>query len=1472
MWRSAFALCLLLSALPGGDLTDSDPQYMLLVPSLLHGGTEERFCLILSHLNESLSVTVTLELGSENETLLNQQITEPDADLCVLAKIPATEQNQVGSIRLRADGDSLHFRSKRTVLIKNEEHLLFIQTDKALYKPGQKVHIRIAAVDENFHPVSEKLDAVYIENPSGNRVMQWLDLSTHKGIMQQSFQLPSEPPQGLYKVIGTRQKGQRVEHDFTVEEYVLPKFEVQVKMAPVLTILDDVLKVTICGKYTYGKPVSGLIKASVCRKFSQRYSYCQDQEDSVCEEISHQAGRDGCYSEVVQTKIFQMRRTGYEMKIVAKAKIIEDGTDVELTGEGSSEIKNTMATASFRQVDSHYRRGLPLFGQVFLEDAAGNPMSNETVTIFVGYSGENHTYTTGPDGTADFTADTSSWHDSSVYLRATYKTESYCNSQGWVNPSYGEKSQEIKRFYSRSNSFLKIKPIHRTLQCQTVEKIKVHYSLTTSGIGDTKNAVFHYLTMAKGGIVSSGKHTVLLVRNNDAVGYFKFNLNVGMNIAPLAKVLVFLSFDSGEVIADSISLTVDNCFENKAELSFDSTESLPGSNTVLSLVSDPHSLCAVRAVDSSVLLIKPEAELSAKSIYDLLPVKELSGYDYEGYHLEEQREDPCLKADPIFLNGLYYNPSNPEWDTDTYTMLKGLGLKVATNTIIRSPNLCRPPVYHGISLASPGVSMRMHSSMDTMMAPMAMSKYSSGPIETVRKYFPETWLFDLIETDDEGHAKLPLVVPDSITTWKTGMWCMSEKSGIGLSETISHVTFQPMFTDLTLPYSGIRGEDFILQATVFNYLQETIRVGISMENTDEYIAKSRSAKQEGHCIDANDKVTMLWEVKLKSLGEVNFTVSAETLEGEGLCGNEIVRPTQRRKDSVTKHMLVEPEGVEKEVAYNSMICGKGPEISEKISLKLPDQVVEGSARAYFHVIGDVMGTAMQNLGSLLKMPSGCGEQIIALFTPNIYALEYLNKTHQLTPELKSKILSHMTSGYQRQLAYRHYDGAYSAFGPHYGDGNTWLTAFCMKSFARAKKHIYIEEKQITDSLVWLTNRQKENGCFQSSGQLFNNALKGGVDDEITLTAYVTIALLELPLPVTHNAVRNSLFCLESACKGQNSIYTKAIMFYVFTLAGKTDIRNKLLAEMEEHAIKKDNTVHWHRPEFSDDEGIKRGPYRQAPSAEVELNAYMLLGILSAPHVSDEDLTLSTKIVSWMNKQQNSNGGYSSTQDTVVALQALSLYGSLTQTRNEPRTVSLTLDGAPVAELHVEDSNRLLLQHVPLTKVPGDYIATVSGSGCVYLQTSMRYNEPHPTDDAAFSISVTTSPVICNSKSLKTFVIVVNVSYTGKREKTNMAIVDVNLPSGFIPKKSTVKSLTQEPLIKRTEALVNKVIVYFDSLSKDTQTFRFTAEQDYPVDNLQPVTVKVYDYYEKDDFAVTFYSAPCSSKGITNYGNLPNSFT
>lgn len=55
------------------------------------------------------------------------------------------------------------------------------------------------------------------------------------------------------------------------------------------------------------------------------------------------------------------------------------------------------------------------------------------------------------------------------------------------------------------------------------------------------------------------------------------------------------------------------------------------------------------------------------------------------------------------------------------------------------------------------------------------------------------------------------------------MFCLAGR-GFGLAPTTSLRTVQPFFVDVTLPYSIIRGETFLMKATVFSYLQQCMQV------------------------------------------------------------------------------------------------------------------------------------------------------------------------------------------------------------------------------------------------------------------------------------------------------------------------------------------------------------------------------------------------------------------------------------------------------------------------------------------------------------------------------------------------------------------------------------------------------------------------------------------------------------------------
>ncbi|XP_032065553.1 alpha-2-macroglobulin-like [Thamnophis elegans] len=1479
IWRMPILSLLLLLILPPWfSLADNtEPQYLILVPSEIRTKTSENVCVQMIHLNETVTLSITLEFEDKNISLAEVEMAAgKDIFQCVSFQLPKLTRSSSNSpssftryynsrglhmdlLRVVLKGQTLNIVQHELVTIRNPSDLLFVQTDKPIYKPGQEVKIRIVCLQEDFRPINKKIPLIYIQDPRNNRVFQWNDVQLSMGLTQLAFPLSSEPALGTYKLMVEKSSTDITRHPFSVEEYVLPKFEVSVKAPKQISVLATKFEVTVCGRYTYGKPVPGLVNMTICRRY-QQYNPCPERDMRLCEEYTGEANGQGCFSQVVEAKMFHLKQNDLEDSITAEGKITEEGTGVEMTSESIISITSTVSKLSFENAEPYYKPGIPLFLQMKLVDGMDVPMANKSIEV-TGPSVEyTARYTTNEEGRIQFSIDTSNFTEESINLQAVYKENESCEHSV---PIYHQRdSHTVNRFYSPSQSYLHIDPLPKTFSCGSTEQIRVHFILDPNAA--KKEIIFYYLVMTKGDIKRSGTHTQP-IQGKEPKGDFLLDLLVDVDTAPITRLFLYTILPSGELVAHSRDFTVEKCFSNKARLWFSDQQGLPGQKIQLHLAASPGSLCAFHAVDQSIFLLKPAAELSHEKIYALLPVS--SSHEL---HFENERK-PCIKMENIEVGGIRYRPipfSHEE--ADVSKILKGLGLKVFTSAKILKPNIC--DAYPTVTYGYP----RYHYGMPAALIDESIDHFGLGillglpdsedemmPAETVRMEFPETWLWDLVIIEDSKPTSVPVTIPDTITEWKAGAFCLSADVGFGLAQPTYLKAFQPFFIELTMPYSVVRGETFPLKATVFSYQTHNIRVKISLAPSADFEAISLNKEEESYCIGANGRITVSWTVSLTSLGEVNFTASAEALNSDQLCGNEVVEmPSIKQKDVVIKTLLVEPEGIEKEVVFNSVICTQGDALSEPLSLKVPENVVEGSARATFCVLGDILGGAIKNLNQLLKMPYGCGEQNMALFAPNIYILNYLNQTGQLTEEIKSKAIGYLVTGYQRQLNYKHQDGSYSTFGEWSSEiGNTWLTAFVLKSFTQAASFISMDQKHIIDAQNLLAIRQLADGSFLKMGSLLNNALKGGVDDSVSLTAYITIALLEMPLPRTNFLVQNALRFLETeAQKEEIHVYLRALMAYAFTLAENEEKRQEMLDSLQKLAVKEeDGSIHWERPEKQKKTLDLPYYHPRAPSAEVEMTSYVLLAyVAKKPSPSQEELTTATTIVKWLTNQQNPNGGFSSTQDTVVALQALCQYKTITYSKDGAGArVTLSSGDVALRKFHVDSTNSLLLQCQDLPSVPGDYTAEVTG--CVFMQTSLRYNIQPLREDAPFNLLVQTVPQNCTGpKAHQTFDIAINVSYTGQRVVSNMAIVQIKMLSGYIPVKFTVKSLEYHPAIKRTEIATTQVLLYLEEVSNITQSFSFRVEMETPVQGLKPALVKVYDYYETDDFAISEYIAPCST--------------
>ncbi|XP_014115222.1 PREDICTED: alpha-2-macroglobulin-like protein 1 isoform X1 [Pseudopodoces humilis] len=1433
-------LLLALTLFPVAAAESLEPHYMVVFPAIIQQSHEEKLYIHLSSLTEAVHLAITLQTETQNHTLVEQDVEKPGTFQSITFQVPdlmlipmkthysGTQSEEVAFLHvLILSGDNVLLEGHKKVLVKPQKNIILIETDKGLYKPGETVKFRIVNLDENLKVIKNEYSQIWLQDPEYNRVAEWLNVRSNHGIVDLSFPLASEASLGKYTISVQQGMAQKT---FRVEEYVLKKFEMKIEHPPHITTADEEFQLVVCGKYTYGKPVQGKVNITVV---TPSQAMGDNITSSAIQKQNSWTNKDGCTTFTVKTEALEINEA--DKHIIAVGEMVENGTGAHSMETALIPVATTMKSVEFINLHLFYKRGIPYTGKMFCHSAK-SPLRNVTIHLIVDVNDKETQLSllTDENGEAHFTLDTTSWNSTMVSLRGTY------NPPSDGRPSFeieGEDSFHwLKPFYSESNSFLEIKAKDDVMSCDQEQEVQVDYILSQNKLSSEEDHIdFYYLVIAKGKILFSRAKKVPITQHENLQGSFSLTLPVGNEFLPGIKLLVYAVFSDGEVVADVEQFEVEKCFRHKVALEFSHKEEVPGSKVRLNLKAAPGSLCSVQAVDKSVLLKKNQT-LTADSLYEEIFEDSFTvGGRGLPYRLEDFEAYPCLPQQPRPHKKARMGAPWYQSEADVYSLFKKLRMKIFTNTRIKKPVSCVLPDFKKkIYLKSQSI----HGSRGTLgdSKPHSDDKEKPKP----RTLFPETWIWDLVSVGGDGQASLHVAVPDTITEWNANTFCVAD-TGFGFSPLTSLRVFQPFFVDVSLPYSVIQGETFSLKATVFNYLKDCIQVHTTLMETPELKVDACPSCQFTSCLCANKAETFVWKVTATRLGRVNVTVSSMAEESHGLCGNRTaVTPSQGGRDTVIKSLLVKPGGVLQEKTQNAFLCPADNTISEEFSLTLPAEVLEGSARVTFSVIGDIMGPALQNLDRLLSMPFGCGEQNMVLFAPNIFILQYLNKTKQLNPEIKDKALTFLTTGYQRQLLYKHDDGSYSAFGKGDEQGNTWLTAFVARSFGQASSHIYIDKEHMHSALRWLQKQQLPSGCFQSVGKLFNNDLKGGVDDTISLTAYIAAALVELDLERNDTMLDNALHCLKKVTLDETSLYVKALMAYVFTLSKDMEMRKQLLDIIEKE------TAQLLTPQSDDEKS----------SSTIETVAYIVLAHVSKPDLSHSETSVS-KLVHWLSGQRNAFGGFASTQDTVVSLQALAQYATLIPQEIRDVKVAVKGKGASPLEFHVHRNNKLVLHQASLLADTGTYTVQATGSGCVYVQTTLYYNIPPPKTEEVFVLDVETVPRECDGVR-KEFDIHMSVRYVGDRGTSNMALVEVEMLSGFIPLQSSVKELEKVPLVKKTEVKPDKITIYLEELGESSLKLNISVEQDVEVQNLKAATVHIYDYYKPDDCTAREYAFPCSS--------------
>ncbi|XP_048577208.1 CD109 antigen isoform X2 [Nematostella vectensis] len=1249
--------------------------YIILAPNQFRPGMV--YTIKVSILKSSAKVNVTAEIASETKSLIENTAVFSQGNTGNLdLKVPFNEAVSSENYYLTVNGSGgLEFSEKSYVRFRENGFSLNIQTDKGVYKPGQTVKMRIFGLLPDLKVFKGKV-AVEVLDPNTNKMSHWADLEDPSGVTKKEFSLSNQPVMGMWKIQVTAM-GQTYERTFEVKEYVLPKFKVSVTLPPYATkkgLEEDSLKGAIDVKYTYGKGVEGTANISLGFDRFKMIQLTRTKDLTVKGSSSFYFTKREIEDLFKQQYPWSQPQYLYSSRwysLVVNATFEEKLTGRKASGESTISFFSSDVKLEFPSFNPNsFKPGLLFDAVLQVTQPDGSPLSptrqqDMKVTIhrrFTYGEYESADAYTPKDGVIVIQIDVPS-NATIVSLLAKYKDD--INNKD----EYGEQAYlNAEKALSPSSSYLQ-------LQTST-PAVKAGEAIQLSLKSSFKLSYIVYLVLSRGNIRDMRSQSI-----TGGATTATFSIASTHVMAPSAQVVVYTIRPEGEVVVDSLTVTVEKPFANEVSVSFSRDSAKPGDQVNLLATATPDSLVAFRVVDKSVLLMDKDNDITCnKVLSDIQGYSPSGGYPWWEWNWFVPGRRRRRMVMPFPVSG-----------QDAKSVFENSGLLVLSNCLVYSvPSSDYPYLRKEFAMEGVGVPVSTDA---------AAGKQPLAEVSKVRTLFPETWVWSEVNASSSGQAAISTAVPDTITSWVASAFALSPTTGFGVACNPSKLqVMQPFFVSLDLPYSVIRGEEVAIKALVFNYLQQPQEVTITLKASKHWTIinelSPRGAPDQGEPKDTEYKMT----VPANEGRAVSFPITPKTL---GTIPIIVQAQSVSAADAVQRILIVEPEGVEQEYSYTVLVdLNQTSSFSKSIELAVPDTAVEGSATAKVTVVGDIMGSSFSNLDNLLRMPYGCGEQNMVNFAPNIFVLKYLTAVKQLTPAIRNKAEVFMIKGYQREQTYRHPEGSYSAFGERDKEGSMWLTAFVVKSFAQARKYIYIDEKALDQSIFWMVSKQSPSGAFPKVGTVHSSYLKGGLQSEIALTAFVVIALAEAKsqdkgaISAQANALRYLETNLQSVISKQDA-YTLAICTYAMALTNSRSL-SKARTALTGLATVKDGTMYWTDGKQDKLAGPSR-PYYRPRSADIEITAYALLAI-----GHNKDVQTGLPVVRWLSQQRNSLGGYSSTQDTVVGIQAMSEFASFIYSPSMDYTVTLTNtdDNTFSKTFTVNAANSMILQEADITKVEG----------------------------------------------------------------------------------------------------------------------------------------------------------------------------
>ena len=680
----------------------------------------------------------------------------------------------------------------------------------------------------------------------------------------------------------------------------------------------------------------------------------------------------------------------------------------------------------------------------------------------------------------------------------------------------------------------------------------------------------------------------------------------------------------------------------------------------------------------------------------------------------------------------------------------------------------------------------------------ANGKSNSVAAPRIRKWFPETllWRPQLI-TNDDGELDLEVPLADSITTWKLNANAVSASGQLGAASHDLKV-FQPFFIDVDLPVAFTRNDHVSVPVVVYNYLEESQKVTVSVREEDWF--ELSGPAQQVLDIDAGQQKAIYVPIRIKKAGTHKLQITA--VGDQGL------------SDAIEKDVAIKYEGERVERVVNGTFEDRATTV-----VKIPVDAVPGSGQAIVKVYPSRFSQLVEGLDGIFQRPHGCFEQTSSTTYPSVLALSYMDATEQDAPAVKTKALRYIQEGYQRLLTFEVTGGGFDWFGSPPAD--TVLTAYGLMEFRDMDRVYPVDRALIERTAEWLLSQRRSDGSWSAArGKQIGKHMNK--EARLATTAYIAWAALDKSTTRQDRATTRKWLLSHNPRQVQSNYALALTCNALQQIASRNEVQPWIDELVKRVKRGPEGEFAWW-----DNGNAKTAFYGSGRAGNIETTAAATLALLNFK----DSGTVCDQALQWLVAQRDSSGTWHSTQATVLTLKAL-LAGTDVQPESKvDRQLVILRDGDVVQRLELKAGRPTVQQFVinNIDAAQSFELALELGesSGLGYQVTTRHHRLADPEGEKSpieIELDYNAEKLAVNDR------LSVSATITSHLEShAPMVMVTLPVPPGFNTQVDIFERLVEENEIAKFERTPQAVILYLRGLKpQESLEFEYHLKSTMPI--------------------------------------------